>query len=133
MLRGECAVRTSGRIEMIDLTDRLQGAVSAAGIRQGMMVAYNPHTTSALTINEGADPDVQRDLLGALGRIVPADYPYRHAEGNSPAHMMAMLVGASVTILVEGGRLRLGTWQRVFLCEFDGPRDRKVWWSILPG
>ncbi len=133
MFRGECAVRTTSRMEMLDLTDRLQQAIASAGVEQGVLIAYNPHTTAALTINEGADPDVRQDLLGALDRIVPVDHPYRHAEGNSPAHMMAMLVGASVTILVEQGRLRLGTWQRVFFCEFDGPRDRRIWWSILPG
>lgn len=118
---------------MVDLTDRLQQAVTATGIAEGIVVVYNPHTTAALTVNEGADPDVRRDLLGALQRIVPTEYPYRHAEGNSPAHLMAALIGASVTIPVHQGRLRLGAWQRVFFCEFDGPRDRAVWWTLLAG
>ncbi len=133
MPRGECSVRTTARAVMIDLTDRLQLAVTGSGVEDGMLVVYNPHTTAALTINEGADPDVRYDLLGALQRIVPADYPFRHAEGNSPAHLMCALTGSSVTILVERGQLRLGTWQRIFFCEFDGPRDRKVWWTILAG
>ena len=133
MPRGECSIHTTGRSAMIDLSDRLQQAVAESGVEQGILVVYNPHTTAALTINEGADPDVRHDLLGALQQIVPADYPYRHAEGNSPAHLMCALTGSSVTILLERGRLRLGTWQRVFFCEFDGPRDRTVWWSILAG
>jgi secondary thiamine-phosphate synthase enzyme len=84
-----------------------------------------------LIINEGADPDVQRDILGVLDRIVPSDYPYRHGEGNSPAHLMTAVTGSSVTVFLHQGHLQLGTWQRVFFCEFDGPRNRRVWWKIL--
>ena len=118
---------------MIDLTARVEQEVAATGVTEGVLVLYNPHTTAGITINEGADPDVRRDLLGAMERIVPRDYPYRHAEGNSPAHLMTMLTGSAATVLVHRGRLRLGTWQRIFLCEYDGPRDRTVWWHVLAG
>jgi secondary thiamine-phosphate synthase enzyme len=121
MPAGEFTVATTRRHEMIDLTARLEQEVAATGVTEGVLVLYNPHTTAGFTINEGADPDVRHDLLGALERIVPGDYPYRHAEGNSPA------------VLVHRGRLRLGTWQRIFLCEYDGPRNRKVWWRVLAG
>lgn len=133
MPRGELSVTTGKRLEMIDLTGRLQHVVSASGIDEGIVFLYNPHTTAGLIINEGADPDVQRDILGALGRIVPADYPYRHSEGNSPAHLMTAVTGSSVTVFFHQGRLQLGTWQRIFFCEFDGPRTRQVWWKVLAG
>jgi len=133
MPKGELSVSTGKRQEMIDVTDRLQQVVAASGIDEGVVYLYNPHTTAALTINEGADPDVQRDLLGGLDRIVPADYPYRHSEGNSPAHLMTTLTGSAVTVFLHQGRLRLGTWQRIFFCEFDGPRNRQIWWKILAG
>jgi secondary thiamine-phosphate synthase enzyme len=133
MPKGELPVTTGRLLEMIDLTGRLQQIVSASGIDEGVFYLYNPHTTAGLTINEGADPDVQRDILGGLGRIVPSDYPYRHREGNSPAHLMSTLSGTSVTVFFCQGRLQLGTWQRIFFCEFDGPRDRHVWWKILAG
>jgi secondary thiamine-phosphate synthase enzyme len=133
MPMGEMAVTTTKQLEMIDLTGRLQQAVSASGVADGIVVLYNPHTTAGLIINEGADPDVQRDILGALGRMVPADYPYRHGEGNSPAHLMTAVTGSSVTVFLRQGQLQLGTWQRVFFCEYDGPRSRRVWWKILAG
>jgi len=131
MARGELTLATGKRLEMIDLTDRLQQA--AGSIDEGVLHVYNPHTTAGLIINEGADPDVQRDILGALARMVPADYPYRHREGNSPAHLMTALTGSSVTVFIHQGRLQLGTWQRIFFCEFDGPRSRRIWWKILAG
>jgi secondary thiamine-phosphate synthase enzyme len=118
---------------MLDLTDQLSRVVAETGISDGLLSVYNPHTTAGVCINEGADPDVQRDILSALDRIVPTDHPYRHAEGNSPAHIMAALTGSSVTIHIQHGRLRLGTWQRLFFCEFDGPRDRRLWWKIIAG
>ena len=133
MPNNELAVTTTGRREMIDLTGRMQQAATASGIEEGICVLYNPHTTAGLIINEGADPDVQRDILGGLGRIVPADYPYLHGEDNSPAHLMAALTGSSVTVFIHQGRLQLGTWQRIFFCEFDGPRNRKLWWKIIAG
>jgi secondary thiamine-phosphate synthase enzyme len=133
MPSGELTVPSSKRLEMIDLTGRLQQAVAESGVVSGLFSLYNPHTTAALLINEGADPDVQRDILGALGQMVPAAYPYLHAEGNSPAHLMTTLTGSSLTVFIEQGRLRLGTWQRVFFCEFDGPRTRTVWWKSIAG
>lgn len=133
MPSGEFSISSLHRLEMIDITDRLGKIVGVEGISEGVLYVYNPHTTAGLTINEGADPDVQSDLLGALNQIVPSDYPYRHAEGNSPAHLMTALTGTSVTIFIRQGSLRLGTWQRVFFCEFDGPRTRKVWWKLIAG
>ncbi|MCL1979836.1 MAG: secondary thiamine-phosphate synthase enzyme YjbQ [Proteobacteria bacterium] len=131
MPRGELVIASSRKLEMIDLTDRLQQVIS--NIDDGILYVYNPHTTAGLLINEGADPDVQRDILGALGRIIPNDYPYRHREGNSPAHLMTAVTGSSVTVFISRGRLQLGTWQRVFFCEFDGPRSRRVWWKTIAG
>lgn len=133
MSKGELSVRTDRQLETIDLTDRLQQVVVASGIEEGILYVFNPHTTAGLLINEGADPDVQRDILGALGRIIPADYPYRHGEGNSPAHVMTAMIGSSLTVFISQGRLQLGTWQRIFFCEFDGPRTRQLWWKSLAG
>ena len=117
----------------LDITADVAAAVRASGLRCGLAHVFVQHTSCSLMITENADPDVRRDLLGAIERIVPRDYPYRHAEGNSPAHLMTMLTGSSATVLVHRGRLRLGTWQRIFLCEYDGPRDRTVWWHVLAG
>ena len=133
MPKGEVPVATTSRREMIDLTGQVQQIVAASGIEEGICFLYNPHTTAGLIINEGADPDVRRDILGGLGQIVPSDYPYLHDEGNSPAHLMTALTASSVTVFITQGRLQLGTWQRLFFCEFDGPRNRKVWWKIVAG
>ncbi|PKN34875.1 MAG: hypothetical protein CVU61_05785 [Deltaproteobacteria bacterium HGW-Deltaproteobacteria-19] len=119
-------VRTGVRIQMIDITDALQSAVREQGLENGLCIVFVPHTTAAVTINENADPDVVRDILAATEKLVPADGSYRHQEGNSDAHVKASLFGASETVIIEGGRLVLGTWQSVFFCEFDGPRTRKV-------
>jgi secondary thiamine-phosphate synthase enzyme len=131
MHKGTLAVSSSRKMEFIDLTGPLSKAVAEAGLAEGICVIYSPHTTSAVTINEGADPDVQADLITALEKIVPRDHAYRHAEGNSPAHAMASLFGSSVTVFIDQGRLQLGTWQKIFFCEFDGPRSRKVLWRCL--
>jgi secondary thiamine-phosphate synthase enzyme len=119
-------LNSTRRCELIDITARVAEAVAEAGERDGCCTVYCPHTTGAVTVNEGADPDVAADILGRLERLAPPDAGYRHAEGNSDAHVKAALVGPSVTIPVENGRLTLGTWQKVFFCEFDGPRTRKV-------
>jgi secondary thiamine-phosphate synthase enzyme len=119
-------VKTSARFEMIDITSRVAALVREKGITEGICHVFVPHTTAAVTINENADPDVPRDILAALDRIVPLSERYRHAEGNSAAHIKAALFGASETVLIDGGNLVLGTWQSLFLCEFDGPRTRKV-------
>ncbi|MBU1403950.1 MAG: secondary thiamine-phosphate synthase enzyme YjbQ [Proteobacteria bacterium] len=130
MPAGTLVVSTSATMQFSDITAQLQKAVTASTIVDGVCHVYNPHTTAGLTINEGADPDVQSDILAALQKIVP-HIRYRHAEGNSPAHVMASLTGSSVTVFIENGRLQLGTWQKIFFCEFDGPRSRKVLWRII--
>ena len=124
-------IRTRAKEEFVDLTTELDRIVTASGVANGVCVVAVPHTTAGVTVNENADPDVRADLLMTLRRIVPDTLPYAHAEGNSPAHVKAALVGSSVSLIVDGGRLRLGTWQGVFLCEFDGPRTRKVWIQIV--
>ncbi|MEW6429496.1 MAG: secondary thiamine-phosphate synthase enzyme YjbQ [Thermodesulfobacteriota bacterium] len=130
MVAGEIGVKTSGRMEFVDVTAELARAVQAAGAGDGVLYVYNPHTTAGVTINEGADPAVRQDILAVFREIIPARFPYRHAEGNSPAHVMASLVGSSAVVFVSGGRLELGTWQKVFFCEFDGPRQRKLRWRL---
>jgi secondary thiamine-phosphate synthase enzyme len=124
-------IRTRAKEEFVDLTAEVGRVVAASGVASGVCVVTVPHTTAGVTVNENADPDVRADLLMTLRRIVPDALPYAHAEGNSPAHVKAALVGSSATLLVEGGRLQLGTWQGVFFCEFDGPRPRKVWVQIV--
>ena len=123
----ELAVRTGQRTEFVDVTGMVQKAVAESGIRSGSVVVFNPHTTAAVTINEGADPDVVRDMTLALDRLVPWQGDYRHAEGNSAAHIKASLLGSSVTVVVRKGRLQLGTWQKIYFCDFDGPRARRLW------
>ena len=120
-------VPTSSRTEMIDITSMVQEAVREEGLDSGLVVVYCPHTTGAITINEGADPAVKRDILAVINQVIPWEFGYHHMEGNSPAHIKTSLFGQSVQVIVEGGRLCLGTWQKIFFCEFDGPRKRKVW------
>ena len=122
----EISVQTHSRFEMIDITAAVQKAACDEKIESGIGLVYTPHTTAAVTINENADPDVPRDILAALDRAVPLSANYRHAEGNSAAHVKSSLVGASEMVIIENGRLVLGTWQSIFFCEFDGPRTRKV-------
>ncbi|MBU2055436.1 MAG: secondary thiamine-phosphate synthase enzyme YjbQ [Proteobacteria bacterium] len=122
----QLTIRTTARVEMIDITDRVAAAVSESGVKNGFCRVFVPHTTAAVTINENADPDVPKDILAAMDRIVPLSAGYRHAEGNAAAHIKASLFGSSQTVLIENGRLVLGTWQSLFFCEFDGPRTRKA-------
>jgi secondary thiamine-phosphate synthase enzyme len=132
----DLTVQTRSACELVDVTAELRRALGAAGARDGLLVVYVPHTTAGVTVQENADPDVQRDLLLALENAVPARAArgtYRHAEGNSDAHVKASLVGSSATLLVEGGAPVLGTWQGVYLCEFDGPRRRTVHLKLIPG
>lgn len=119
-------VRTPERECLLDVTAQVSRAVEASGLRDGLCVIFVPHTTAGVTINENADPDVARDLLVQLARMVPRSAGYRHAEGNSDAHVKASLMGSSATVPVAGGRLALGTWQAIYLAEFDGPRHRTV-------
>jgi len=119
-------VRTRCQTEMIDITARIQQQVTDSQVVDGLCVVFVPHTTAAVTINENSDPAVSRDILMVINKMVPWDESYRHLEGNSPAHLKASIIGSSETIVVENARLVLGTWQGVFLCEFDGPRTRKL-------
>jgi len=127
----EISLQTGGRTDFVDLTGRVQAVVSESGFQEGVVVVFNPHTTAAVTINEGADPDVVRDMTAALDRIVPWRDGYHHAEGNAAAHIKASMFGSSVTVIVTAGRLRLGTWQKIWFCEFDGPRSRRIWVRTL--
>lgn len=126
-------VRTDTREELVDVTEHVNRIVAAAGVDNGAALVFCPHTTAAVTINENADPDVCRDLVDGLARVAPHDAGWRHCEGNSDGHLKTSLVGPSVTIPVLEGRLALGTWQGVYLCEFDGPRMRRLIVTILPG
>ncbi|MDQ3606110.1 MAG: secondary thiamine-phosphate synthase enzyme YjbQ [Gemmatimonadota bacterium] len=128
----EIRIRSSQRSQMIPITDELQALVERSGVREGVLVAQSLHTTGALTINENADPDVVHDLLSKLERMAPHEEPfYRHAEGNSDSHMKTSLFGPSLVVLVSEGRLVLGTWQGIFFCEFDGPRERRIAVQLL--
>ena len=120
------SVKTSAQTEMVDVTSQVQSELSKSGIEEGRLTLYVPHTTAAITINEGADPAVKADILMVLNQMVPWKANYKHMEGNSPAHVKTSLMGAAETVLVSGARLVLGTWQRIFFCEFDGPRNRKL-------
>ncbi len=119
-------VRTSTQTELVDITRSVQEAVKKTGVKDGICLVFVPHTTAAVTINENADPSVVHDLVMELNKIVPFEDRYRHTEGNAPAHIKASLIGCSEIIMVESGTLVLGTWQGIFFCEFDGPRNRKV-------
>ncbi|MCD6295414.1 MAG: YjbQ family protein [Deltaproteobacteria bacterium] len=125
------SVKTIARVELVDVTYLVQQEVEKAGVKDGLCVVYVPHTTSGITINEGADPAVCSDIIKKLKQLVPPHDGYRHMEGNSDSHIKASIMGSSVTVLVEGGRLVLGTWQKIFYCEFDGPRSRKVFVKMV--
>ncbi|MBW2000103.1 MAG: YjbQ family protein, partial [Deltaproteobacteria bacterium] len=120
-------VRTGSRTEMKDITSAVQRELSNMGVSDGVCTVYVPHTTAGITINEGADPAVCEDIINKLNDMVPRNAGYRHSEGNADSHIKASLMGSSVSVPVEKGRLVLGTWQKIFLCEFDGPRSRKVY------
>lgn len=126
-------VQTAARFEMIDITDRVAAFIRESGTKDGLCHVFVPHTTAAVTINENADPDVPRDILTSLDRIVPLTDRYRHTEGNSAAHIKASLFGASQVVLIADGRLVLGTWQSLFFCEFDGPRTRQFLVKLTAG
>jgi len=123
---------TTDKSEMtIDVTSRVRAVVTRSKVREGICAVNVAHTTAAVFVNENADPDVQRDLLDRLGRVVPKDGDYRHAEGNSPAHIKAVFVGNDVTLSVHEGELVLGTWQGVYFAEFDGPRERSATVTVI--
>ena len=121
------SVKTHTRIDMVDITSSVQNEISKAGVTDGICVVYVPHTTAGMTINEGADPAVCQDMIKKFTDLVPPNAGYRHMEGNADSHIKTSMIGSSVTVIVEDGRLVLGTWQKIFFCEFDGPRTRKVY------
>jgi len=124
-------VRTSKQTELIDITRNVQEIVRKIGVEEGVCYVFVPHTTAAITINENADPSVPMDLIMVLNKVIPFQDRYQHLEGNSPAHIKASLLGCSLVILIDAGKLVLGTWQGIFFCEFDGPRDRKVYVKVM--
>jgi secondary thiamine-phosphate synthase enzyme len=126
-------VETTQREEFCDVTATVADAVAASGVSDGVVVVSSPHTTAGVTVNENADPDVTRDLVSGLARIFPRDGGWRHYEGNSDGHLKTALVGASATLPVRNGRIALGTWQAIYLAEFDGPRIRTLDVTVLPG
>jgi secondary thiamine-phosphate synthase enzyme len=127
-------IRTGAPDQLVDVTDRIRALVRDAGVASGVVHLYVPHTTAAVTINENADPSVTHDVLADLDRLAPtAQRYYRHAEGNSAAHLKSSLVGCAQTVLIEDGRLVLGTWQGIYVCEFDGPRTRQLHVKIVAG
>jgi secondary thiamine-phosphate synthase enzyme len=120
-------IATHHRMELVDITSRIRNTLQSEGWKSGVLTVYCPHTTAAITINEAADPSVQTDLINSLAKLIPHNAGYAHSEGNSDAHIKTSLVGPSQQLIVEEGDLVLGTWQGVFFCEFDGPRNRKCY------
>ncbi|MGE4317796.1 MAG: secondary thiamine-phosphate synthase enzyme YjbQ [Deferribacterales bacterium] len=126
------SIKTSARCQFVDISADIVRRLTANGWQDGILLVYTPHTTSAITINENADPDVQTDMNSFLSKLIPAMKEFRHSEGNSDSHIKSSLVGASEMIIVENGRPILGTWQGIYFCEFDGPRSRKVFLKFIP-
>jgi len=126
-------IDTHKNVELLEITREVRQAIQTSGIKDGLAVVFVPHTTAAVTINENADPDVTRDMVMELNRIIPFEDHYRHTEGNSAAHIKASLVGTSETLIVAGAEPVLGTWQGIFFCEFDGPRRRQLMVRVIPG
>ncbi|MFZ3122009.1 MAG: secondary thiamine-phosphate synthase enzyme YjbQ [Thermodesulfovibrionales bacterium] len=124
-------VRSSQRSEFIDITEKINEVIKEAGILSGICYVYIPHTTAAVTINEGADPSVHRDIQNALTRLVPQEMNYSHREGNADAHIKSSIIGTSQLVIIDEGRLVLGTWQAVYFCEFDGPRHRRATLKLI--
>jgi secondary thiamine-phosphate synthase enzyme len=125
-------IRTNAPTELVEITDAVQRAVTESGVQEGVCLLFVPHTTAALTLNENWDPAVRHDILLTVDAIAPPDPRHRHGEGNSPAHVKASLFGVSAFVLVSGGRLQFGSWQGIYLAEFDGPRHRRLWVTVLP-
>jgi secondary thiamine-phosphate synthase enzyme len=124
-------IKTHSKVEFQDITDRVNDAVSQSGVEEGICVVFVEHTTAGVTVNEHADPDVAADIITQLDKMAPLQANYRHSEGNSAAHIKASMIGASLTAIVQYGELALGTWQGIFLCEFDGPRNRNVLVKVI--
>jgi secondary thiamine-phosphate synthase enzyme len=126
-------VQTGSRTQLIDITSQVKSFLRSVAISSGVIIIYVPHTTCGITINENADPSVKEDITAFLSRIIPFNGQYSHAEGNSDAHIKASITGSSVTVIIESGSLILGTWQGIFLAEYDGPRKRSVLIKVIPG
>lgn len=126
----EIQVKTRKHTEMIDITSQVNGVVKKSGVQSGLCTVFVPHTTAGVTINENADPAVMRDILMEINKVIPLKDGYDHMEGNSAAHIKSSLFGCSGSIIIENNSLRLGTWQSIFFCEFDGPRTRKAWIQV---
>ncbi len=131
MVSGKLKITTTSKRELVNITGDLDKIIRNNSVSSGILFLYNPHTTAGLTINEGADPDVCRDIIKGLEQIVPQNLNYKHMEGNSPSHIMALITGNSLTVHIDNGNLRLGTWQKIFFCEYDGPRSRSIDWKIM--
>lgn len=127
------SVKTGSQFDFIDITSQISNIVKKSGVEQGLCCIHVSHTTAGVTINENADPAVPRDIIMGLDKIAPLRGGYRHAEGNSAAHIKTSLVGPSVTVIIEAGRIILGTWQSIFFCDFDGPRNRTVYVKVVSG
>ena len=125
------SVPTHNRTEMVDITSDVQKIVQESKQQEGLCCVFIPHTTAGITINENADPSVQKDVLQELNKVIPFEDNYSHLEGNSAGHIKSSLIGSSVNIIIENGKLKLGTWQGIYFCEFDGPRNRKAWVKII--
>ncbi len=124
-------VKTHSRTELIDVTSEIQNVIRSNQIQSGICQIFVPHTTAGITINENADPTVARDILMELNKIIPFNDSYHHIEGNSAAHIKSSIIGPSLSVIIEDGRLQLGTWQGIYFCEFDGPRHRQLWLKVL--
>lgn len=122
----EISIKTNKRNELVDITQKIMDIISKSNIKDGFCIVWCPHTTAGITINENADPDVKDDIIMGLNNIVSSSWPFKHAEGNSDAHIKSSMMGCEKTLIIENGDLILGTWQSVYFCEFDGPRNRNV-------
>ncbi len=131
MLTGAFSLTTTSQMELVGISEKINTLIQKNSVSSGVCYLFNPHTTAGLTINEGADPDVGDDIIKGLLYMVPSDLNYNHLEGNSRAHIMSSLIGTSLVVHIANNRLQLGTWQKIFFCEFDGPRTRKVHWKIV--
>ncbi len=125
------SIKTNSRIELVDITDRIQAIVSKSKVKAGICFVFCPHTTAGLIINENADPSVRRDIINTLNKLVPENAGYAHTEGNADSHIKSSLFGSTLTIFIEDGRLAFGTWQGIYFCESDGPRSREIWVKIV--
>jgi secondary thiamine-phosphate synthase enzyme len=127
----EIEISTTEQVQFVDITHKIQNIVNEHGINDGICIVFIPHTTAAVTINENADPDVSADMVKEINKIIPFSDNYRHFEGNSAAHIKSSVIGASELVVIENGSLKLGRWQGIYFCEFDGPRKRNVWVKII--